>query len=117
MEVISEMTSIDQVVGKKFLRKKSYLCEKERENFYIVEECGIDEFSDCKFVLLFFSGGWCAPCEQFAQVLKDFYSEVNIDGKLIEVIYVGSDKSEQEFKDNYAKMPWVTFSYSSPMHT
>ena len=58
-----EMTKIDQVVGKKFIRKKSYLGEKEKETLYIVEECTHEEFSGCKYVLLFFSAGWCPPCE------------------------------------------------------
>ena len=53
--------------------------EKDRETLFIVEETSLEEFAGCKFVLLFFSAGWCAPCEQFLQTMKDFYSEVNID--------------------------------------
>lgn len=67
-------------------------------------------------MLLFFSAGWCPPCEQFLQVIKDFYSEVNIDQKTIEVIYVSSDKTETDFKETYAKMPWLTVPYSNPLH-
>ena len=74
-----ENETIDQIIGKKYLRKKSFLGEKERETLYIVEECSPEEYSSCKYVLLFFSAGWCAPCEQFLQILKDFYSEINID--------------------------------------
>lgn len=83
---------------------------------YIVEECGLEEFHGCKYVLLFFSAGWCPPCEQFLQVIKDFYSEVNIDQKLIEVLYISSDKTEADFKETYAKMPWMTVSYSNALH-
>ena len=90
--------------------------EKERETLYIVEDCGLEEFHGCKYVLLFFSAGWCPPCEQFLQVIKDFYSEVNIDQKLIEVLYISSDKAESEFKETYAKMPWLTVPYSNPLH-
>ena len=74
-----ESTRVDQAVGERFLKKRSNLGEKERESVYAVEDCKIEEFSGAKFVLLFFSAGWCPPCEQFLQVLKDFYSEVNID--------------------------------------
>lgn len=109
-------SSIENVIGKKFLRKKSYLGEKERETLYIVEECGVEEFADCKYVLLFFSAGWCPPCEQFLQVLKDFYSEVNIDRKMIEVMYISADHGDPEFRETYAKMPWITVSYSNPLH-
>ena len=86
--------SIEQVVGKTFLKKKSFLGEKEKETLYAVQECNPEEFAGTKYVLLFFSAGWCPPCEQFQQLLKDFYNEVNIDGKIIEIIYVSHDKSE-----------------------
>ena len=108
--------SIEHVIGKKFIKKKSTLGEKERETYYVVEECNIDEFSTCKYVLLFFSAGWCPPCEQFVQVLKDFYHEINIDQKLIEVVYVSCDKQDEEFKKTYAKMPWITFPFSNSLH-
>ena len=83
---------------------------------FLTEDCGCEEWSGASFVLLFFSAGWCPPCEQFLQVLKDFYNEVNIDQKNIEVIYIQSDKTEQNFKEQYTKMPWLTFPYSSPYH-
>ena len=111
------MTKIDQVVGKKFIRKKSYLGEKEKESLYIVEGCDHEEFAQCRYVLLFFSAGWCPPCEQFLQVLKDFYSEVNIDQHIIEIIYVTGDKSEQDFKETYAKMPWFTYPFNDATHS
>ena len=35
---------------------------------------------------------------------------------MVEIIYISSDKTEQDFKEAYAKMPWLTFPYSSDMH-
>ena len=67
-------------------------------------------------MLLYFSAGWCHPCMHFLQVLKDFYNEVNIDGKQIEVAFITSDNEESGFREHYAKMPWMTFSYSSKKH-
>ena len=104
------------MIGNKFTRKKSHLGDKEKETLHIVEECNLDQIADCQFVLLFFSAGWCAPCEQFLQVLKDFYSEVNLSEKIIEILYVSSDRGEQDFKDTYAKMPWITVPFSNPLH-
>ena len=99
------------------MKKKSILGDKERETLYIVEECNCEEFKGCQYVLLFFSAGWCPPCEQFLQVLKDFYSEVNIGGKIVEVLYISADKKEQDFKETYAKMPWLTYQYNNVMRT
>ena len=67
-------------------------------------------------MLLFFSAGWCAPCEQFLQVLKDFYSEVNLTEKVVEILYVSCDRDDVGFKETYAKMPWITVPYNNPLH-
>ena len=67
-------------------------------------------------MLLFYSAGWCPPCNEFLQVLKDFYNEVNIDSKQIEVVFISSDNDEQGFKETYAQMPWLTFPFSSAKH-
>ena len=112
----SSQKNIEDLLGKKFIRKKSYFNDKEKETKPNSEECNCDEFTDCKFVLLFFSAGWCAPCDQFLQVLKDFYSEVNINEKNVEVIYVTCDRDEASFKESYTRMPWLSFPFSSPKH-
>ena len=109
-------STIENVIGKEFIRKKSYLSEKERETRCIFENCTTEEFEGCKYVLLFFSAGWCAPCEQFLQVLKDFYGEVNIEEKKIEVLYISSDKNKTEWEESYAKMPWLSYRYEDPRH-
>ena len=111
-----EVEKIESVIGKTFLKKKSYLGEKEKEMVYAVQECSLEEISGTQYVLVFFSAGWCPPCQQFQQLLKDFYHEVNIDGKVVEIIYVSNDKSEAEFKESYAKMPWLTYKWESGEH-
>ena len=55
--------TISTTLGSKFIKKKSNLNEKERETEYKIEQCGVDEFNGLKYVLLFFSSGWCPPCE------------------------------------------------------
>ena len=57
--------SIEEVLGRTFLRKKHYLKEKDKETGYKVQECDSSELNDVQYVLLFFSAGWCPPCEQF----------------------------------------------------
>lgn len=104
--------SIEFLVGSSFLRKKGQT-EKERETQYSVEECGSEDFKHTHLYLaLFFSAAWCPPSESFLKMLKEFYSEVNIDSKQCEILYVSLDHNEDEFKDHYAHMPWLAIPYT-----
>ena len=60
------------------------------------------------YVCLYFGGHWCPPCRPFTTVLKDVYQKVNIERKIMEVIFCSYDGSEEAFESNYAKMPWLT---------
>ena len=108
--------SIESLIGNRFIRKKSHLGDKEKETVYLVEECNLEQVAECKFVLLFFSAGWCTPCKHFLQVLKDFYSEVNLNEKIVEILYVSCDRDEAGFKESYEKMPWITVPFANPLH-
>ena len=93
---------IEELLGTKLLKKHSRLSDKERETRYAVEEIDIAEVKQARFVLLFFSAGWCQPCNEFLQVLKDFYNEVNIDKKQVEIVFISSDNEESGFRETYA---------------
>jgi len=64
---------------------------------------------------LYFSASWCPPCQRFTPLLIDFY---NATKKLVsndttatatefEIIYVSSDRTNEEFEEYYGKMPWL----------
>lgn len=40
-------TTIEHLIGNKFIRKKSYLGDKEKETLYIVEECNLEQIAEC----------------------------------------------------------------------
>ncbi|MFN9909829.1 MAG: thioredoxin-like domain-containing protein [bacterium] len=35
---------------------------------------------------LFFSAGWCPPCQTFLPKLVEFYNEINLETKILEII-------------------------------
>ena len=94
------------------MKKKGH-SEKDRETMFHVEECTVEEFkSTHKYLALLFCAGWCPPCKTFLGLLKEFYSEVNVDSKQCEVLYVPFDKSEDEFRDSYGHMPWLSIPHA-----
>ena len=94
------------------MKKKGH-SEKDRETMFHVEDCTVEEFkSTHKYLALLFCAGWCPPCKTFLGLLKEFYSEVNVDSKQCEVLYVPFDKSEDEFRDSYAHMPWLSIPHA-----
>ena len=60
---------------------------------------------DTKLVALYFSAHWCPPCQKFTPMLKEFYN--NTSRQDIQIVYVSSDKTLDEFKGYYGSMPWL----------
>ena len=78
-----------------------------------IEHC-IDNCIDpgVQFVLLYFSAHWCGPCRQFTPALSAWYNTVNEDSKKVEIIYVSSDQTNDEFLEYAATMPWKCIPFS-----
>jgi nucleoredoxin len=70
--------------------------------------------SPAKFKALYFSAHWCPPCQAFTPKLAEFYKAINKDSKRIEVVFVSSDKTAEEYQKYYAEMPWTTIDYNDP---
>ena len=63
---------------------------------------------------LYFSAHWCPPCRSFTPILASWYTNLNsgaLKGKL-EIVFLSSDQSEEEFNGYYADMPWAALPYS-----
>jgi nucleoredoxin len=47
-------------------------------------------------------------------LLANVYKHLKNENKKIEIIYISSDKSQQEFDDNFAEMPWLAIPFDNP---
>jgi len=65
-----------------------------------------------KAIGLYFSAHWCPPCRQFTPFLCKAYSD-NLKAKGMEIIFVSSDKTQDEFKGYYEEMPWLALPYDN----
>jgi len=71
----------------------------------------IDELEG-KYITIAFSAHWCPPCQAFTPKLINVYKKLTEAGKPWEVIYVSSDRDEQQFKEYFGTMPWLAIPFS-----
>ncbi|KAL6064460.1 16 kDa thioredoxion [Balamuthia mandrillaris] len=66
-----------------------------------------------KKVGVYFSAHWCPPCRGFTPTLVEFYEELKSQGKDFEIVFVSSDRSEQDMFGymTEANMPWLAVPY------
>jgi nucleoredoxin len=68
---------------------------------------------DVDVVALYFSAHWCPPCRGFTPQLGAFY-ERHKAAKHFELVFVSSDKSEDEFATYYGEQaPWLALPYAN----
>jgi len=65
-----------------------------------------------EFISLYFSAHWCPPCRGFTPKLADCYKAVNKDAKRWEILFVSSDKTEDQFNDYFGSHPWAALPYA-----
>ena len=72
----------------------------------------VDLKTNCagKVVGIYFSAHWCPPCRGFTPVLAEFY-KANHASKNMEIIFVSSDQTVDQFKEYYNEMPWLALSF------
>ena len=56
---------------------------------------------------------WCPPCRKFTPVLVDFYNKQKRRGAAFELVFVSSDRSEDDMADYMSEynMTWPAFAY------
>ena len=77
-------------------------------------EVSTDEhISGRKKIVLYFGGHWCAPCRDLLPQLGSVYSSERSRQANVEVVFVSSDKSEEEFKKYHSLMPFPAVPFAS----
>ena len=56
---------------------------------------------------LYFSAHWCPPCRGFTPQLAAAYKDIKAADKPFEIIFISSDKDQQQFDSYFAEMPWL----------
>lgn len=77
-----------------------------------------DRIAGNRYVLLYFSAGWCGPCKAFTPQLAQFYTERGAKAG-VEVIFISSDRSADEMAQYMqgSGMPWLAVPYARVAET
>jgi nucleoredoxin len=71
-----------------------------------------DDALDSKAVVgLYFSAHWCPPCRGFTPDLSKRYTALKEAGKDFELVFVSSDKTEEEFNEYHSSMTFLALPY------
>lgn len=56
---------------------------------------GLEAFDGVPVIGIYFGSGGCTACGSFTPILVDAYDQLEAEGRLFEVVYVSSDRSEE----------------------
>ena len=65
--------------------------------------------NDNQIVGLYFSAHWCPPCVGFTSKLEEFYNKFK--NKNLEVVFVSSDRDQDQFNEYFQEMPWFALPF------
>jgi len=63
-----------------------------------------------KVFAFYFSAHWCPPCRGFTPKLAEWYKN-GLKDKGLEIVFVSSDKTEEQFDEYWGDMPWLALDY------
>ena len=74
-----------------------------------------DALHNTRLVGLYFSAHWCPPCRRFTPMLIEAYNHLKDEfpSHGLEIVFVSSDRSDAEFNQYYASMPWAAVPYDA----
>lgn len=101
---------LSAVIGNKFVAKRG-TSEREREVATLTDEVTTEYFEGTRFIGLLFSAEWAAPCKTMLKLLRNFYSDINLDERLFEVILVPADQKKEQKIEHFSTMPWTSLPF------
>ena len=102
---------LSDVIGSTFLAKRG-TAERERELSTQTDQVGCEYFEGCRYIGLVFSADWCAPCHTMLDLLRNFYTDINLDERQFEVLLISADKTEKDWHKHYMTMPWASLPFT-----
>jgi len=60
--------------------------------------------------MIYFSAHWCPPCRGFTPKLAEYY-KTHKDKHNFEVVFVSSDKAQDDFNAYWGEMPWLALPF------
>lgn len=99
--ITREMSKVFELLGETFVNK-----EGEHISHESIKGKG-------KVIALYFSAHWCPPCRNFTPKLAKFYESLKQkqNGSKFELLFLSSDKTEEEFSKYLEQMPWYALPY------
>jgi len=64
-----------------------------------------------KIVGLYFSAHWCPPCRGFTPQLVEKYNELVEAGLPFEIVFISSDRNEEDCAHYFSEMPWKLLAF------
>lgn len=68
---------------------------------------------DGKYVGVYFSAHWCAPCRQFTPVLRKVYLNLQKQNVPFEIVFCSKDNDIKGFEEYYGSMPWLAIPFDN----
>eukprot|EP00392_Amoebophrya_sp_AT5.2_P005635 g5644.t1 len=94
--------SLQQILGSEFLDSEK-------------KPLSIDAFAGKKLGL-YFSAHWCPPCRSFTPMLTECYKALTAEGGAqkdkFDIVFVSSDRDEDQFSEYFNEMPWKCVPYA-----
>jgi nucleoredoxin len=72
------------------------------------------KLADKKYIAVYFSAHWCAPCRAFTPKLVEWYNANKAANPHFELVFVSRDHSEKDMESymEEAKMPWPALKFN-----